>query len=493
MRESGLDNYLNEIEELLRHGLARRGRARLRALQPRRLDRGSRLRVASLLRRAGETTAVLRLLNPLVRPPPRSAARATSGEIAEYAATLTRIGAAKEALDLLQPLDAKVYPEIPLFRAYAFFSQWRYAEAIPLLEQYVRMAKDSYWQTLGMVNLAAALVYERHTERADALLAQLSERTTKMDLKLLHANTLEISAQQAIYAKKWAKAEGLLDRAKTIVGDLPMLDELYIRKWIYVLNLRKNPKSATHRKAMAELKRAATERGHWETLRDCDRHLAIATKDAALCLRVYFGTPFLSYRDRLLEEFPTKIKVPDEYFWDLGRKESAVCSALVGQPLGDGSRLKVGQLKHRLLGCLASDFYRPLRVATLFDELYPGEYYNPISSPNRVHQAVRELKMWLADARAPLDIREDHGSYRLCGGRWGCRLRVPAPGWWEKNSSDSLSRLRSAAGTALFTVQQASRWLKIPARTLRHQLSKAVEDSVVEKLGSGRSTRYRLR
>ena len=76
-------------------------------------------------------------------------------------------------------------------------------------------------------------------------------------------------------------------------------------------------------------------------------------------------------------------------------------------------QLKNGFLLHRLLHLLTEDLYQPLTLGKIFSRLFNGEYFDPNSSPDRVHQVVKRLRAWLRSEKIPLDIQEAGGFYRL--------------------------------------------------------------------------------
>ena len=175
------------------------------------------------------------------------------------------------------------------------------------------------------------------------------------------------------------------------------------------MKLLQNPKAG-----LTELIRFrvdAVGKEHWETVRECDSFRAIVCKDKALLLKVYFGTPYQSYRQRLLKDFGESVVIPESFVWQigegskLGKREYDVFRAV--------PELKPGQLKYRLLRTLASDFYRPFRVTHLFSEVYPTDCFRLHGSASRIHEGVKVLRLWLKGHRLPLLISERRGQYQL--------------------------------------------------------------------------------
>src|SRR5206468_2581133 len=121
-----------------------------------------------------------------------------------------------------------------------------------------------------------------------------------------------------------------------------------------------------------------------ETVRDCDLHRSVATKDEKLLLHVYFGTPHPTFRERILAEYGGSVALPSRYLWKKTGKSSRILDLTDPEALG----LKPGQLLHRALLLLCSDFYRPVRLAALHSRLFPDRYFHPTATPNQIHQLL---------------------------------------------------------------------------------------------------------
>jgi len=477
---------LDSIEDLIRSGNGRQAQHQLKAMVGKKLSREALFRVAGLARRAGLPDLGIRWLNPIVRPAARTPKRATDAETAEYAACLIRIGATSEALDLLSRIDSKRQPEGLLFRAHGLFTEWRNSEAIQPLMAYLRVSGlDPYQRLVGKVNLASALLDAREIRQAEALLAELREETQKFQHLLLLANSFELSAQLEIIKKDWRRAERYLEKAARLIKDQGAIDELFILKWAAIVGLLKR-RGKGELARLQEVRNEALTKGHWETLRDCDLFKASALQDEKLLLHVYFGTPFEAYRRRLYQEFGKPVTLPDHYVWS-----PSGGSGKVWEPFGEHGRLKPGQLLHRLLGALTRDFYRPQRMAALHAAIYPDEFFNPVSSPTRVHQAIRRLRSWLKRHRVALEVNEKDGSYWLAS-KQGCRIRLPRHSPTETLVDIRLQKLHKRWGEAFFSATEAQRLLKVSARSTSRLLLDAAQDGQLARFGASSATRYRF-
>jgi hypothetical protein len=156
-----------------------------------------------------------------------------------------------------------------------------------------------------------------------------------------------------------------------------------------------------------------------------------------------------------------------------------------------GSQLSPGQLVHRLLRILATDFYRPFRPAYLSSQLFPGEYFNPRTSIDRVHKALRRLRQWLKAHRVPLEVSEEEGCYRLRSSK-PLVLRttlepIPATGL------EGLFQLleKSVAMDLVLSALEMEKRLGVSRATVHRLIQWGMESSKLEAIGSGSAVRYK--
>lgn len=483
------EKEIQDIDELIKTGQAREAEKRLLVLKRSKIPRHLLAQAASLCRRSGHSSFAIKLLNPIVRPNAKTRYEATEREKAEYAAGLVRVGAVKEALDILQTIDHQKLPEVLLFEAVGRFSLWQYAQSIPILEKYIAAEKLSKYQSVvGKVNLAIAYFFERKYDQGRNALEPILEETLQENWKLLHGSALRILAQIEVGSQQWGKAQAYLARAEQTLRDFGGLDAFFVRKWQIVENLLR---SGPTRSAVAQiliLKKESIERQHWETLRSCDYYLAITQKDAKLAKHLYFGSPYDHIRQGIQREVP-EVEMPSEYVLQLGDGSGPILDLLSGMKNPAGGKLKVGQLRHRLLRVLLSDFYQPFRLAYLYGELFPKEYFNPVSSPQRVYQAVYQLKRWFQTSQVPLEIEESKHNYRLVSK--GCQLRIPNPNVKKDRVLFDLERVQEGLPVE-FRAQEVSRLLEISPRSALTLLQDAHRRGILERLGGGCKTRYRF-
>lgn len=475
------------LHESIRRGRAAEAAAALRRIARRGVPAAHRAEFANLAWRAGLADVGARVLCPIVRGAGRHPASARPAEIAEYAACLIRLDASEEALVLLEGLGGRATKQATLYEAYAHITRWNYARAIPLLGAYLRDARpEPYERLVARVNLASALVYERRHVDAEALLRELLHEASVKKLALALGVVLELSASHFVLQGKLHRAGPLLERGeKELAGADPVVRFL-VRKWQGILRyLETKGRDAA---ALDAIRREAASRAQWETIRDCDRVEAVTARNEELLLKLFFGTPYETFREKLVRE-AGPLAIPSSLVWDLGtgRGRAASVDLTTGETASAGA-LRPGSVAYRLLRCLASDFYRPFRVAALYAHAYEGAYFNPETSPGQLHVGVRRLRRWLAAGRIPLDVVEAGGAYRLVAtGR--VELSVPRPDATDLDPP-LVGRLRAALAASAFSVHDAARALAVSRRSAQRLLAEAEAQGRLARLGRGRSTRY---
>lgn len=505
-----LQQEVEELDRLVRSGEAGVVRKRLSLLSGQKLPRSLLLPLAGLGRRVGLTGFALRLLHPVIRSEPPVHPPASPSERALYGAVLLKIGARKEAIELLTGIESRATPEALLFMSYALFSEWKYGLAVPLLRQYVRHPLiDPYQRQIGEVNLAAALVVTGKFVDAEARLQELLEDTERDGLRLLQGNTLELLTQLEVLRGHYGQASAYIQRAGDILVKSGDQNTLFMEKWRAVVDLCEAPESAEARERLALVRSKAIEQGHWEVVRDCDFQCAVATKrHPSLAQRLVFGTPHVAFRRRVLATIG-RVELPDAFVWqpsikpDYRLPQEASANEpphfnLAAATSADGTLLlKRGQILHRALWSLAVDFYRPRSVGEIFADLYPDEVFNPTSSPQRVARVVQRLREWMSRSQLPLSLMVRNGDHRLqATGSFGIKVDKAAMGGHTRHIPDRGAQLaqtiRDYWQDQVFTAREAAKALGLSVDRVQEIIAPLLEKGDLIRTAGGRSTSYRF-
>ena len=483
-------NLIQSLESRIRKGLISSVQKELQDLNIREVPREHVISLANLARRVGLTNKTLSFLNKIVRPENTLQTPATHKEKAEYAVALQKMGAIKEAMDLLKEVDKSIFPEQLLYTSFCLFAQWDYKEALPLLREFVESDELSeYMRTVGRVNLAAALVIAKENDEAEKLLALLEKHAVENELNFLYGNIMELSAQLSVNRNDMNKARGYLDNALRQFKDFDSPDSLFVHKWLAIVECLEKDKVTDNLHRIIE---KASSYGHWETLRHCDLIIATLTGHRDQLEKVYFGTPHTAYRQKILDEVRTPWEPPDHYIYKDKFKNTPRAFDL---ELGDEQDLSLnlpnGQLIHQLLILLFSDLYKPTSLGRLHSYLFDGEYFNPFTSPDRIYQLMKRLKIWLGENQVPVEVHSSSGGY-LPQLTKPYGILIPKDPLPYQATGLGVRKLGRLVGQE-FSGKQAREKSGVKLSSMNRLLNAAMEEGLIEKLGNGPKTRYKIK
>ena len=309
---------------------------------------------------------------------------------------------------------------------------------------------------------------------------------------LLYGKILEMKARLRFNQKNWDEALEILERAQANSDKNHFRYSYYIEQMQASINLFMQP-SLKNIGEMKRLQKKAEQLRLWEMARDCDLTLAIATDNIDLYRRLYFGTPHLAYRERLVKL--TRLDVsnwPKNFDYILGEGTSqGVLDIENAMDLNSKAKLKSGGVVHRLLKILASDFYLSMRAESLFSLLFPEEYFDPRRFHNRVHNVLARLRRWFRENNIPLDIQENYEEYRLVA-LAPYTLRLSASPAFQDSNDYLINQIRSEFSKKEFSSTDITKVISISSATSKRVLAEAVERKLISRRGKGRATRYRF-
>lgn len=476
----------NEIDNLIKIGQAAKALKVLRpyVLQPRpRSQKNDLLNAARLCRRSGWPEGGLRLLNRYVRPSLSKVTSASPEEKIEYAASLIALGLISEGRELLSQIKSKEQSSHFLTLGVSYFSEWDYASAIPYLRNYVSAKGiNDYQRLIGQVNLLAALVMIREFDEAFALLENLKVQCESEKNFLLLGNLFEIETQAHVQIKNYKKAHECIVRSEDLLSQHTNIDKTFTLKWKAIVAALNKGWSRSTQAQLLQVKKLAMQKNHWETIRDCDFYICKFSKKAPSHL--YFGTPYKAYRERIESELNYTPAGP--YIW----KQNAHAHPTIFDP-NQSSKIKPGQKFFNLLKALASDFYRPHTVFTLFAQLNPGEYYNPISSPASVHQILKRFRQWCEKENLPMRIQEVRSNYNLIFAKdFALKISEQSESGQMTSSEIMKYRFRKGYADSVFSRKNLEEALNLSPRACNLLIAQWLEQKLIKKEGQARSTIY---
>ncbi len=454
-----------------------------------------RVSFAELCRRSGLFTLGLRTLAPMIRGDAGLLKPAPVRWMTTYAALLTKVGSLDEAIQILE-LQSEADSDIDLYLAYAHLGRWDYKTAGTYLERYLKWpGLGDYQRMVGMVNLAAAQVKNLEFGPASELLGTIRQECHARNWKLLSRNSLEISAELAIERGDLNSAEQFIGGIETeATSDRYDLFVVLQRSRLALLRFGPNVKTLG---ALAEVRKTALGMDQWEPVRIIDSVVADRTENQGLADRVFFGTPYPSFCSRLLERLQSWYSPSEHFVWTPCEEPHPVRNfdvAMGGEP-GGPAAMKAGQAKHRLLVALTADFHRPASIGALHSQIFPAQYFNPMTAPQRVANVVNRLRTWCRDEN--LDIQISMSAYR-------CQIDPRSSLGFEFHLSSrqqrlddstgfrvSLEKLKATADGA-FKSELAARRLNLSLRSANNLLKWGCDHQILERSGRGRATRYKF-
>ncbi len=362
-----------------------------------------RVEVAKLYRRLGKPLEGIKALWPLVEIH-RNQLVDTSA-ITEYAGCLIELGSLEVAEKILKNTKTENDPMLHFYRAAISFRQWSYEDAIPALKKYIELVDDDYQAQIGKLNLAAALSVLRLYGEAEVLLDELEQQARRKSLNLLLASVLEIRGQRDFIEQRGDRGATLFLEAKELVtGEQSPLGML-LRKWLLLISYEKTKK---HLSELVAFAKEARELSLFEIQRDVEFWIARLTSNSQLLNRVYLGTPFSSFRDRFRSD-----EIPKDLRYFTSKNTTLRLHSESGTFFKGESPLRPNESAARLLRLLSSDFYKPFGYGAIFEKLYPNEYFNPVTSRERVFCSVRRLRSWLKQKKIACEIVKDDKGFSL--------------------------------------------------------------------------------
>jgi tetratricopeptide (TPR) repeat protein len=480
-------DLIQKCESDIRLGRAGLVAKSLRHLNAARVPRLWRLPLANICRRVGHYSLGMHLLKfvPAARFPRMP--QPTSAEMAEYAVLLLRSGAIHEAMSWLCRVDTAAVSEGLLYHSFAHFYQWDFESAIPLLQNYIRADLTPYARLVGKTNLGFAYAYAdaKHHGAALEILTQNIEETHTNGLHQLESTCRALAAQVHVQRGDLKQAKTEIEAAQKINLELLNNDHFLVRKWSLIVE----GISSRSPKPLEELRLQAVQQRDWEVLREVELYHLKIDFDMARFLHLYFGSMHAGFRQRIETYLQ---RTTDRKVFVLGEKKAPRFDLQTGETNG-AELLNPGKQFHRMMDVLLRDFYLRQRVPGLFSLLFPGEYFNISSSPDRVHQIIRRTRGWLSEENVPCEIEEVDGFYSLTiTGNFS--FLVPIERGQISTADADLHKLKQIFGShRSFTTAEAKTKLSMSTASVYRLIEKGRDTGVLIQVGSkGRSAAFKF-
>ncbi len=483
-------NFLDQLDDLIRKGSAIEARQLFKHINPSKIPRQRLAKFAQIARRLQCFHWGLRLLSPVIKNSRMNLIQTTNAENLEYGILLSKVGISKEANNIFNQISGEEHPEVYLYQAMTYFTQWDYYSALPLLEKYIAHPQvNDYRQSVGQVNLAAALIFEDQLEPALNILEQLEKDCRQRKDNLLLGNVFELKTQIFFKQRDWKRAKKIVSCGLELVSESHAISHLYLQKWSALIDSYQKNRLI---KEIFQVRQIAKNLCQWEVCRDLDFHSACINKDTQILNFVFFGTPHERYRQSMLNYTPIQWCPPEEWLVSFNNfSSSSHFDAFLIESQNNLQDLMIGGNLHKLLMILLRDFYVPLNSISAFSFLFPDNYFDPLSSLNRVHQLIDRLKKWLDQTKAGFSIENQANGYQLKSHSENSFKVYKHPPTLEEFEI-RLWFVRKKMNKTIFSVADVQKTIKQSYGTAYSLVTWAVENNHLVKTGSGRNTRYQF-
>lgn len=469
------DNRWNELDNLMS------------IVRTRQFKDSELVHLASMARRAYKLTMALKILRKIVTDQDGVLdERADPKALSEYATCLIMMGArkyAKKVLEVISSADASnLFAWVTLY-----FSESEYEKAIPYLKRYIALVDDEYKEKVGELNLCACYVGTSQFERAESYLSGLKTYFDSNGHKTLLANAEELHGQVHIYNQEWNLASQCLSRAGQLNADGNKLYSLFIDKWKLVLAI--NIGAASVRQVHAFVSKA-NKMKNAQSSRDVLYHWATKNSDYELLKKIYFGTPFGSYRKMMLKKHPELGVEPtvawngNWFFHDWSREFKI-------QKVATGS-MSLSKNEIKALEALTEDFFEPKSVGSLFEAIFPDEFLNPEYSIGKTYKIIQRLNKKLRENNIPMTVLNSNNIYFLDIDA-GWMVETINPEFKNQGKmSTAEGRLLSEFHSQAFTRLEVMDVFHLEKSTAVRWLKELRNKGLVEKVGRGPGSFYRI-
>jgi tetratricopeptide (TPR) repeat protein len=497
---------LAHLESLLRSGQISQASSELEELRHTELARPDLATFANLARRTGNTRLAVEVLRPFVKPKPRENIHPSESEILEYAMALISIGALNEGMNLLQKLPAQASPLKLLYAAFGRIHQWNYLEASKLLEGYLKVCDpDDYFFVIAQVNLISAYLFAGQYPEAETLMSEMLKKATTPELSRVREKLLNLACQLSIQQGRLVEAQHYLDETQRSFPSRSNIDLLLHKKWMLILNIIKEGSRKEYHEALIQLRAEARLLKAYEVVRDADYYLGLYFQEQASLFDLYFGTPYQSFRERVLSNHlrivGRPLELPDGHGFVLQGSEWRPLTSSKKYPFvnisngansyGDG-RLKNNHLLQKILAMLVHDIYRPLNIHQIHNEVFEETFFNPQTTPRKIYLAVYRLRDWMQETGIPIDLGiEDN--FVVAKSSEPIEFRVPGQATPDYRIEDFRDSLQKTFSESTFSTNDVSDRLGMPSRTASKYLKLSIDAGLVSKLGAGRKTCFKVK
>jgi tetratricopeptide (TPR) repeat protein len=455
-----------------------------------------RIKLANLLRRAGDFEAAISLLYKQARKA-IVVDKWVRAARAEYGCALLQLGLLEEAREILVKLDSQEQPIVLLYLGLSFFSEWDYSSSIQILERFVKSnGVDPYQVYVGRVNLLVAKAYADPKESLFIELELLKGDLRENNLKLLSGVLDQVKGRLLTTLGKYDAASIVYREGLERLKDVETFDLFHIEKWKIINDILKNGVRPTYIQRLKGLSERARKKGDYETIRDCDFHLGTLCGVSSRLLFCFYGTPYASFKKRFqISHRGDSIEIvlnterivsaqTTSFQNTIGTNEVLIAST------NHRKKLPLNGLLQRVFASFLIDFYRPLTVPRIFRFAFGGQQWNPLSSPSQVRQALFRIRRVMERTATGVSIKEVKGQYFLAAKKK--KKIILSSDFFSSDHDKLLKLLLRRFKENSFTFTQFCEETGHSVRTSRRLIRRFLDARNIVKIGSTKKAKYKL-
>lgn len=418
MLSSDWNFKINAFEALLLSGKQSQVAAEVTQVIAKKPPREVLAPLAAIARRAGFPYLALSVLQPIFRSEGRKAlSPPTPFEAFVYGSVLVVLGAKTEGLNLLESIDPNEHPEVLLFQANSKISDWDYQNAKPLLEKFLCYNNLKPIQRLvGNLNLCSCYIVLEKPKKFNKVLTESYQLAETASARHLMLSLVELESQYFFYQKNYQKTQAVIGKYNSRVIERPKtIFEALLRKWDLLSLAYLNDTRKKQNTIIEELHNFAIyckANKYWEIYRDCDFHYGLLSGKFEHVLKSYFGSPSKEYRKNLQHQIKGTIDIPKNWINSDGNQNNKFINRTEAT-FGFTQLSKPYKRSWNLFFLLTKDLYKPMSLAKLFNDLFPGEYFVKSLAAHRIQQQLSELRSTFLKNNLDLKVNIEQNTYQL--------------------------------------------------------------------------------
>lgn len=453
------------------------------------------VQLAELFRRTGDYFSALKVLRKNIFERGELKQKPHDADIVEYSTSLVQFGLISQAKVLMERVQQKSYSWFQL-NGFMSLQKLEYNEALGHFNK-AYLAKDAtaYQRLIARVNMTNAMLGTFEFTDVITLADQILKDLDALQYGFLEKYLNHIKAQAYAFTfnkNEFEKHSNLVFKNSQInkLEDINSADEFEFIRGLFVCECILGLK---HRFSKEKIMKLAWNLHEYHALNEFKIMSEFNYKKTeALEINQFNRTgQFLKKRYEFFKK--TKWKNQDSVsithsafvFEDAFKNTENKFEYKMNTKLG---HLKPGQIPIDIFELMIKNPMKCFSVYEVYENVYSSnKYFDPLRSPNLIHQAIRRLNTILSTEGFPIEVRSRNDRYQLVPtNQFNIRVKL------DFSNSDAFVKMCELEfGHNKFRTVEASSALKLTARQVQNLIRQ--NESHFEKNKIGRNILYRLK